>query len=272
MSQDVNDAFVRQYEEDVHAAYQRMGSKLSNTVRKKSNVKGESTTFQTVGTGVAGQKSRNGDVPVMNINHAPVICTLADYYAADYIDKLDELKINHDERQVVAMSAAAALGRQTDTLITDAAANFTRETASSGGVTEAKVNEVFEYFGENDIPDDGERYAPVSPQAWTDLLSITAFSDADYVGTDDLPYRGGMTARRWLSFMWFGFSGLDIASTIRQNLLYHRTAIGCASGLDVTTEMNYVPTKVAHLANSMMSMGAVIIDDAGGYRLRATES
>ena len=272
MSQDIDASFIRQYESDVHMAYQRMGSQLGNTTRKKTNVKGESTTFQTVGTGTAGKKARNGDVPVMNINHNPVLCSLEDYYAADYIDKLDELKENHDERQVVAQSGASALGRVNDDMIVKVADTFTNTTAAAGALTLTKCKEAFAYFGNQSIPDDGNRYAPVSPEAWNDLLDITAFADADYVGTDDLPYRGGMTARRWLSFMWFGFSGLTKNGNVRNNLAYHMTAIGCASGQEVQTEMNYIPTKSAHLVTSSMSMGACKIDDKGGYILKSTES
>ena len=272
MSQDIDQSFVRQYESDVHMAYQRMGSQLGNTVRKKSNVKGASTTFQTVGTGVAGKKARNGDVPVMNINHNPVVCTLEDYYAADYIDDLDELKMNHDERQVVAQSGAAALGRVNDQMIVDVADSFTNSTAGAGALTLPKCKEVFAYFGNQNIPDDGNRYCAVSPDGWNDLLDITAFADADYVGSDDLPYRGGMTARRWLSFMWFGFSGLTKNGSVRNNLAYHQSAIGCASGKDVSTKINFVAPKEAHLCTSTMSMGACIIDDKGGYILKATES
>lgn len=273
MAIDVDNAFVRQYESDVKLAYQRMGSKLGNTVRKKTNVKGESTTFQTVGSGIAAQKSRHGDVPVMSINHTPVTCTLSDWYAADYIDKLDELKINHDERMVVAASAAAALGRRTDLLITTAMDGATRTVANgAAGMTQAKVNTVFETFGETDVPDDGERYAAIAPKSWTDLLSITAFSDADFIGSDDLPYKGGMVARRWLGFMFFTHSGLEEASNIRNNYFYHKTAIGCASGAEVTTDFSWVPQKAAHLSNSMMSQGAVIIDDLGVYTVETDES
>ena len=274
MAIDINDAFVKQYESEVHVAYQRMGSKLRNTVRQKNNVKGASTTFQKVGKGTAGTKSRHGNVPVMSIDHTPVECTLADYYAADYIDKLDELKINHDERGVVTQAAANAVGRKTDDLII-VAADSTSNTATEGGTTglnTTKINTVFEYFGNNDVPDDGERYFVVSPGGWTDLLGITAFSNADYVGSDDLPYQGGMVARRWMGFMWFTHSGLPVASSIRKNFAYHRSAIGHAAGAEVSTELNYVAEKAAHLATSMMSQGSVLIDTTGVYEVQAYDA
>jgi len=274
MALDINDAFVKQFESEVHMAYQRMGSKLRNTTRFKGNVKGTSTTFQKVGTGVAGTKSRHGNVPVMSIDHTNVECTLGDYYAADYIDKLDELKINHDERMVVTQSAAAAIGRKSDELIVAALDGTSNTIVESGttGLSQAKIETVFANFGDNDVPEDGERYFIVSPTAWTDLLGISAFADADFVGSDDLPYKGGMVARRWLGFMWMTFSGLDKTGNIRKNFAYHRSAIGLASGAEVSTELNYIPEKAAHLATSMMSQGAVLIDTRGVYEVQTYEA
>lgn len=273
MALTIDQAFIKQFESEVHMAYQRAGSKLRNTTRFKGNVNGTSTTFQKVGTGVASQKGRHGSVPVMSIDHTNVECTLADYYAADYIDKLDELKINIDERQVVAQSAANALGRKSDDLILtqlDASTNVITESGSDG-LTAAKINLVFETFGTNDVPDDGERYFVISPAGWVDLLGISAFSDADFIGSDDLPYKGGMVAKRWLGFMWMTHSGLSVASTIRKCFAYHRSAIGLASGQDVSTEVNYVPEKAAHLVTSSMSQGSILIDARGTYEVQIKE-
>jgi hypothetical protein len=116
MANTIDQAFIKQFETEVHMAYQRMGSKLRNTIRS-TNVTGSTARFQKIGTGAASTKTRNGDVTTMELAHTNVEATMADYYAAEYIDKLDELKININERQAVAQSAAAALGRQTDALI-----------------------------------------------------------------------------------------------------------------------------------------------------------
>lgn len=273
MSIDISDAFVKQFESEVHVAYQRMGSKLRNTVRSKSNVRGVSTTFQRVGKGSAGVKSRHGMVPVMSLDHSNVECTLTDFYAADYIDKLDELKINHDERGVVTQSVAAAMGRKSDDLIIAAMDTTTQTVTEAGtdGLTLAKINTVFETFGNNDVPDDGQRYFVISPHAWTDLLSINAFSDADFIGSDELPYKGGMVAKRWLGFMWMTHSGLPVASTIRRTYAFHNSAVGMASGAEVSTELNYIPERAAHLVTAMMSQGAVLIDALGVYEVQIKE-
>ena len=121
------------------------------------------------------------------------------------------------------------------------------------------------------MPDDGQRYFVVSPAGWADLLQIDQFSRAEYVGEGELPYAGGMTAKRWLGFLWFTFSGLSVSGTTRDCHAYHSTAVGMASAQDITTEMNYLPEKVSNLITSYFSAGAVMIDNNGAIECQITE-
>ncbi len=272
MSTSIESSFAKQFEKEVHLAYQRMGSKLRNTVRSKGNVKGSSTTFQKVGKGTAATKARHGKVPVMNVDHAAVECSLADYYAGDWVDALDEVKVNHDERAVVANAGAYALGRKTDDLIIarlNESTNFAL--ANTDGLTKAKVLAAFELLGNADVPDDGERYAVVGWKQWSELLDIDEFANADYVGDDDLPWRGTQ-AKRWLGTLWFPHSGLTKASDVRLCHWYHRTAVGHASGADVKTDVTWHGDRAAHFVNNSMSQGACLIDPAGIVTLRCVES
>ncbi len=67
------------------------------------------------------------------------------------------------------------------------------------------------------------------------------------------------------------FLGFKIFSTSAvaggKNFAYHTSAVGIGVNSDVQTEVNYVAEKVSHLATSMMSMGAVVIDDDGVYEV-----
>jgi hypothetical protein len=265
MANTIDQAFIKQFETEVHMAYQRMGSKLRNTIRS-TNVTGSTARFQKIGTGAASTKTRNGDVTTMELAHTTVDVTMADYYAAEYIDKLDELKININERQAVAQSAAAALGRQTDALIVaamDAGANATAIADTTGALGKADLLTLFETFGSADIPEDGQRYLAMSPAGFADLFNINEFASSDYVGPQNLPFAGGMTMKEFLGFKIFSTSAVAGG----KNFAYHTTAVGIGINSDVQTEVNYVPQKVAHLATSMMSMGSVAIDDNGIYEV-----
>ncbi len=272
MSVSVEKSFVKQFEREVHEAYQRQGSKLRATVRSKTSVQGSSTTFQTVGKGAAATKSRHGAVPVMNLNHEPVECVLADYYAGDWVDKLDELKINIDERQIIANAGAYALGRKTDELVIKALDSSTNYAGGdTGGLTLEKVLAGFELLGQADVPDDGERYAVVSWKQWSDLLRIEEFANVDYVGPDELPWRGTQ-AKRWLGTLWMPHSGLSLSGGKRLCHWYHKTAIGHASGADVTSDITWHGDKAAFFVCNWMSQGAALIDPTGLVTLRCVEA
>lgn len=265
MANTIDQAFIKQFETEVHLAYQRMGSKIRNTVRT-SNVTGSTARFQKIGTGAASTKSRNGNVTAMELAHTYAEVTMADYYAAEYIDKLDELKININERQAVAQSAAAALGRKTDELLTtamDAGANATQIADISGALGKADLLTLFQTFGTADIPEDGQRYLAMSPAGFADLFNITEFASSDYVGPQNLPFAGGMTMKEFLGFKIYSTSAVAGG----KNFAYHTSAVGLGVNADVSTEINYVAEKVSHLATSMMSMGAVVIDSNGVYEV-----
>ncbi|MFA7431112.1 MAG: phage capsid protein [Rhodospirillaceae bacterium] len=272
MSTTVDKSFVKHYQADVHIAYQQMGSKLRNTVRTKNAVQGSSTVFQKVGKGTASTKARHGKVPVMNADHSAVECTLYDYYAGDWVDRLDELKTNIDERGVLVKAGAYALGRKTDELIIaalDTSTNYALDGTTA--LTKAKVLAAFEMMGEADVPDDGDRVAVVGWKQWSDLLGIEEFANSDYVGDADLPWKGTQ-AKRWLGALWMPHSGLTRTGGVRHCYWYHKTAIGHAVGQDVQSDITWHGDRASHFVNNMMSQGAVLIDPAGVISLRCLEA
>ena len=278
---DVSASFVVQYEAEVHMAYQRGGSRLRNTVRVKTGVVGKSDKFTRIGKGAATQKTRHGAVTPMNVDHSQVEAFLADWYAPDYVDVLDEYKIKHDERRALTQSGAYAIGRKVDDILIAAAMTGLPAGQVLGGATPAILNldavlDAFALLNNLDVPDDGRRFAIVGPYQWNHLLKIDQFAKSDYVGEDAPVWLKGTEAKRWLNIIWMMHTGLTGANNKTGNtncLLYHQTAIGLAEGgPGVKSEINYVPEKVAFLCNNMISAGAVRIDDTGVVQLNAKNS
>jgi hypothetical protein len=277
MSSSIDQAFIKQYQAEVQEPYQRQGSKLRPAVRSKSEVRGASTVFQKVGRGTAAAKARNGVVPVMNIDHSNVECFLQDYYAGDWVDRMDELKTNIDERSVVANAGAYALGRKTDELIIAAFDGATREAVGTqsgetdnDGMTRAKVLLAFEMLGYADVPDDGNRFAVVGWKQWSELLTIQEFANTQYMGPDELPWKGTQ-AKRWLGATWMPHSGLTLNGSLRYCYFFHKTSVGHASAAEISTDVSWHGDRAAHFVNTMMSQGAVLVDDTGTVRMRCKE-
>lgn len=275
---DISNVFVRQYEAEVHTAYQQGGSRLRNSVRVKTGVVGESTTFPIIGKGRVTQKARSADVTPMDVDHDKVTCPIADWYAPEYVDKLDEYKVKHDERRALSQAGAYAVGRKVDELIITAAtsAALPANTIGTGTALLTLDNclEAFALLNESEVPDDGQRYAVVGPRQWNALLKIDQFAKSNYVD-NGYPWLKGREAKRWLNIIWMMHTGLSRlvngnpagegdTPTGTACLMYHKSALGLAeNGNGITAEINYVPQKVAHLINNMIACGAVAIDPLG---------
>jgi hypothetical protein len=252
-------------------AYQRMGSKLRNTIRNRSGVKNK-TTFQKIGKGFATTKARHGAIAPMNLNHTNVNVTLEDYFAGEWIDDLDQLRINHDEMLVAQQSGAYALGRKTDDLI-KAAMTTTSSThnETTNGITLVWALQLMELFGNNEVPDDGKRFVAVGWEQWSQLLDLDEFSRSNYIGEDQLPFPQGVTAKQWLGFTWFPHSGLDEAGSSnvdRVCFAYHGDAVAHAIGADVTSNMQYHNDKDSYFVLNKMQMNSVLIDAEGVFKMQ----
>ncbi|MBH48845.1 MAG: hypothetical protein CME71_11820 [Halobacteriovorax sp.] len=277
MSTSIPTWFITMFDTDVKHAYQRGGSNLRGFTRQKSGVQGDQVRFNKYGTGSLGIKDRHGLVPVMNADHTVVNVTLIDRYGGEYINDLDELKTNLDERQAAAIALAMAAGRQHDDFITDAVLDSLPSGQTtvhgSGGLTKAKVQTTFENFNSGNIPNDGQRVWLIAPSQWTDLLDISEFANQDFIGPDSLPWVTGVTAKRWLGFFFMLYTNLPTggSNSSRQTIAWHTPAMGSAAAVDMMTNFDWVPERGEYFSQIRLSANAVRIDDAGVFEVECTE-
>lgn len=265
MANTIDQAFIKQFESEVHLVFQKQASRMKNTCRI-AQVQGSEVRWQVLGKGTASTKARNADVTPMNPVHSYVDATLADWYAAEYVDKLDELKININERQALASTEAYALGRKCDEIIITAAEAGATDAGTIDLTTTDGATAIFRRFGEAEVPDDGNRFCFVSHKGWTDLMGIDEFANMDYIRPEQATWATGATAKNWLGINWVTDTQLTNNATNTTGLAWHMRAMGVGMGVDVTTEMNYVAEKVAWLVTSYISLGAAVIDPTGCFK------
>ena len=284
MSTSINTAFITQYERDVHDVFQRDGSVLKPTVRYKSDVVGSVATFQKIGTGVATTKARHGTITPMNQTHTAISTTLADFYAGDWVDKLDEAKINIDERMAIARGGAKALGRKVDSQIFTTLDSTSQSTVTIAVGTSAAVRNgllgMIKALIANDAYDPGNMYGVMSPTLWAMASTISEFASSDYVGTDGMPYKGGAAVgnyKRWAQVLWTVHSGHPgVATSTSKVFLWNKTAVGYAAGktpanlagtmsgeTSIGADITWHGDRAAHFVNHAMSGNSVMIDDGG---------
>lgn len=279
MSTSITTAFITDYDARARDAFQREGSLLLKTVDHKQGVVGSTAVFQLIGTGVATTKARHGTVTPMNVAHTAPSATLADFYAPEYVDKLDELKTNIAEREKVARAGALALGRQVDSQITTTLDGTTQTivtwaVTSQAAIRNSLINMSKSLFA-NDIPNDRENYAALTAAAWAFALTVQEFTRADWVGvpsvlTDGPPIK---IFKEYVGIKWMMHTGLPGKDTATAKVfVWNKSAIGYASALHarqdagngpIAADISWVAERVAWLVNHMMSGGSVLIQDAG---------
>jgi hypothetical protein len=266
MSTTITAAFINQYDQDLHLAYQQSGSKLRDFVRVKNGVSGEAVKFQKYGTGAASSKTRHGAITAMNPVHTVATATLSDWYAADYVDKLDEYKINIDERKAIIATAAGALGRKVDSQIITAAYTSTNIIDQSANIFSLDVllAGVEELLG-NDVFDGPEGMVTVvlkTPQ-WLQLYKIDEFKNSFYrkqEGQMDLNIAG---VKRFMGMNFVHSNLLTSAAGVSDCLIFDKRSLGLGEAKGIETDIGWVPEKAAHFVNSMLSSGACLIDENG---------
>ena len=265
MSTTVTNAFVQQYANDIKDEFQRAGSFLLNTVRVERNVVGSTHTFFRIGQGTATTKARHGTITPMNQTHTAIPCTLEDFYAGDWVDKLDENKLSVNERQALARGGAMALGRKVDDqLITDWDANSSYQATVAGALTQKELIEVVETLDANDVPRDGRRFGIMTPRQWSHMLGVDRFRSADFIAPADLPFLVGAQPRTFLGVHWMVHTGLPGLGTANaKGFAWHSDAVGYAQGQDITPDFTWHGDRAAHFVNNMMSGGACTIDPLG---------
>jgi hypothetical protein len=268
--------FKQVYTDDVHEAFQQKGSKAMNTVRVET-VAGTTVDFRRAGKGTATTKARHGTVPTMGINYDAVTATMVDYYAGDWVDKLDELKHRLNERQTVANAGAYALGRKVDTLIYTAlnALSSSALTLTNALTVRNGLIEMRSVLDGYDVPDDGNVWCPCPPRLWNWLMVIPEFASSDYTGPE-LPYRGamGQAIKTWnrTNFFMASPNVVPKSSNDRSIFMYHSTAVGLGKNEDINVDITWHGDRAAHFVNHWMSMGAVVIDDEGCVKRTLDES
>jgi len=120
-------AFVKQFSSNLLHLVQQKGSRLRSTVMVKSDVVGEETSMDQIGSQTATKKeSRNSDTPISQPNLQRRWITLYDYEVAKLHDKQDQLKMLADPTSPYVMGQAWSLGRAMDTEIINAASGTAR--------------------------------------------------------------------------------------------------------------------------------------------------
>lgn len=230
--------------------------------------------------GVATPRIPQADVTPMNITHAKATATLTDWNAADYSDVYDLATLSFDERQELVDICVMAIGRRLDQMIIDAmaASAFATQVSENIGGTNTGLNlakflRAKRLLDDNGVPQ-ADRHIVCSARAVEQALGETEVNSGDF--NILRPLLEG-TLKRYAGFELHMIEsrdegGVPVAASVRNNFAYHKDAVGLAIGIDIKTDINWIPEKTSTLINAMFKGGAVTIDSDGVIDLLTYEA
>lgn len=286
MSKFLSNAAVQEFDSEVKHEYQ--GTKtLRDTVTIRTGVTGDAYKFTRMGKGLANQKATQADVTPMDITHGRQTANLENWNAPEYTDIFDQAEVNFDEKSELAMTIAKAIGRREDQLIIDAMNAVSFVASNDGNPDTGRVFDdsatanfsldlVRNAAGHlDDIEaDSSDRHIVLRALALQKLLEDTEVTSSDY-NTVKALVNGDLDSYMGFKFHKIGSrteGGLPGVAADRVAFAYHKSAVGIAIGLDMSTAVDWVAQKTSWLCNGVFKAGAVAREPQGVVKLQYDET
>ena len=268
MSKTLSSVAVTEFDSMVKHAYQGQGL-LKPAVTIRNNVVGDTYKFRRMGKGLANQKSTSDLVTPMNVAHEFKTATLQNWNAPEYTDIFDQADVNFDEKQELASTIAAAIGRRCDQLVIDAmdasSPDATDIAAGTTGLTMAKVIAAQVALRGQNVQNQN-LYAVINADGLRGLLNDDKATNSDYQTIKAL-VSGDINSLAGFQFIILGNrteGGLNVSATNTiDSWFFQRDAVGLAIGIDMKTSVDYVPERTSYLCNGMLKAGSVVRDNGG---------
>jgi len=276
MAQSISQVEIAQFDADVKQQYQDE-MRLRECVRLRTGVIGASYNFPLLGKGVATRRIRGTDVTAMNLQFSQNTALIEDWNAPEYSDIFGQQTVNFDEKKELVSAISSAIGRRLDQIIIDKLDEATQTVVDNNeGWTLAKLRKAQNILNKNAVNME-DRYFVHDADALYYALGTTEVNSSDYNTVKTL-VEGQVNTYVGFTFKMIanrdeGGLPLDTSGAydIRTNFAFQKKAIGLAIGIDMRTEINYVPEKTSWLVNGLFSGGAALIDPLGVVKIKNKE-
>lgn len=263
-------SFIEEYNADMFTRYENTGF-LYKSLTREGTCQGTRVYWQRFGSFTAGDKERNGQVALQNPTHTRVYADMTDKYVGSLVDNLDLMKQNVNEMKAHSNGQLTALGREFDSDVRSVIAAGAASDIGPGdavALTAYHMNKIPETFMLANAPMDGNIIAAVGPRTWTKMMEIDEFVNLDYIGGSDLPYAGGMTAKRWRGVLFWAdpLISYNAGTAVETNLVWHKDAVGHGINKAPSTDIGWERLYQGYAFISSMSRGAAVIEPNGVYK------
>lgn len=278
MSLTLSNVQQTEFDELVKMEYRSLGFLLRDTIRLRTDVVGNTCNFRKVGQVIAQQQAYQNTIAIQDPGFSSVSATLLKYAAGTAVDEIQDLTVNFDSKKELAMVVAAAIGRRSDQIIINCLNNSgTSNTIAAGAanMSYSKLRAIVEYFEDLAVPPE-ERFLALSANNLRALLADDQVISNRY--TDNYAVEKGTLNRSNLMGMNIRViptmteGGLPKTGNIRTAFAWHKMSSGFAVGMDMRTEINYLPRETSWFVNGLFFGGAAAVDTRGIIAISCDES
>ena len=316
---DVDALFLKVFSGEILTTFEEMNvMKGLHTIRTISN--GKSAQFPVTGIATAKYHTAGeniadaGNSYLSSVKHAEKVITIDDVLlASTFISNIDELKNHYDVRSIYAKELGKALAKRFDlatmkTLVASARSTSVITGGKDGigidggvagsftaAVIQEKLFEAAQKLDENDIPNDGQRYAILKPADYYKLLQSGEevinrdFGGRGDVATGSLPMVAGMRIFKsnHLSDVAvlessqdqdddssnndvFGGNGTGYNGDLSKTFIIggHPSSVGTVKLLDLATESDYKLELQGTLFVAKYAMGHGVLRPEASFEIR----
>jgi hypothetical protein len=316
---DVDALFLKVFSGEILTTFEEMNvMKGLHTIRTISN--GKSAQFPVTGIATAKYHTAGeniadaGNSYLSSVKHAEKVITIDDVLlASTFISNIDELKNHYDVRSIYAKELGKALAKRFDvaTMKTLVAAARSATTISGGkagiaidggeaadfsaAVIQEKLFEAAQKLDENDIPNDGQRYAILKPADYYKLVQSDEnvinrdFGGRGDVATGNIPMVAGLRIFKSNHLTdvavaeaaqdqdddssnndVFGGSGTGYNGDLSKTFIIggHPSAVGTVKLLDLATESDYKLELQGTLFVAKYAMGHGVLRPEAAFEVK----
>ena len=316
---DVDALFLKVFSGEILTTFEEMNvMKGLHTIRTISN--GKSAQFPVTGIATAKYHTAGeniadaGNSYLSTVKHAEKVITIDDVLlASTFISNIDELKNHYDVRSIYAKELGKALAKRFDvaTMKTLVAAARSATTISGGkagiaidggeaadfsaAVIQEKLFEAAQKLDENDIPNDGQRYAILKPADYYKLVQSDEnvinrdFGGRGDVATGNIPMVAGLRIFKSNHLTdvavaeaaqdqdddssnndVFGGSGTGYNGDLSKTFIIggHPSAVGTVKLLDLATESDYKLELQGTLFVAKYAMGHGVLRPEAAFEVK----
>ncbi len=257
------------YANEFTTVYEQKQSFVRGTVTTEGVVNGNEYVFIIEGAAApAVTRGASGNIPCAADNQSSTTCTLAEYHHLARKNNFNIASSSAPQRESMQRRGTTSINQRTDQLIFSQMATTSYNTGAAAALTLGMMLKAGAILDTNYVPDDGERYGLLSPNAWAQAMKINQWTSWDWVGENNRPFMRQTQWREWNNIKWARHPNLPGTGTASAScFVYHKSAVGHGlnggeqmTRIGVQEEQDYSWARTtAYMGGKMLQGGGVVI-------------